>query len=41
MTEMKRHTFLEPQLQSELNDEGNIRNAGTVRNVGMSGMLRN
>ena len=37
MTETKCHTFLEPQVRDDLNDDGNVRNGrnvGKVSNVG-------
>ena len=34
MIDIKCHTFSEPQLQADLNENGNFRNGENVRNVG-------
>ena len=35
------HTFLEPQAQADLNDDGNVRNGKNVGNVRNFGNIRN
>ena len=33
MTDIKCHTFSEPQPRADLNEDGNFRNGGNVRNI--------